>query len=542
MNRRIAAGLLVLALFASQLAFAADEPASPPAPQAASCAEIPNPRLADGKAEKPPVLMQNEDSTNFFFYHDIRPGDAGPAVDRYVDVLAASGVTLLLCNTNARRTNYRGNAWQAFWDGFDPDGPDDQPFLATIPLDARQRHRKLVANMLEVHRQGIDFPARVIERCRHHGIAPWITLRMNDVHYNDNLDHPFHSPLWRKPELFRQGDAGYFARALDYAHPEVRDHYRALIEETLARYDIDGLEFDFMREPYLFSVGKEAADRPLLTAWLREMRKLVDETARRRGHPIKLGVRVPSCPNAALGLGLDAPTWAREGLVDQVVVTPRWASLQFDMPLGAWRELLGDRVTLAGGLEVSYRPSPDVLPRPVTAEQATGAAVAVLAAGADAVYLFNYFQDGHPGWPIAEYERTLKALASLDEALKLPRRHAVTYRDIVAPGEAYHPPLPATGKEFAFELPLGPKPPADWQADATIEVAALPTDGAPPAVSVGGVAAEFRTDEPLENGHRLLTYSVPLAALAGHGRETITVAAQSEITLTRVEVGLRPGS
>ena len=38
---------------------------------------------------------------------------------------------------------------------------------------------------------------------------------------------------------------------------EVRDYYKALIVESLDRYDIDGLELDFMREPYLFSAGKE---------------------------------------------------------------------------------------------------------------------------------------------------------------------------------------------------------------------------------------------------------------------------------------------
>ena len=177
---------------------------------------------ADGENEKPHGVLQNEDSTNFFFYHDIPAGQAGQTIDRYVDVLAGAGVTVLLCNTNARRTNYRSDVWQAFWDGYDPDGPDDQPFLAPIAKDDRilaaianddrKAWRRLVGNMLEVHQQGIDFPARVIERCRHHGISPWITLRMNDVHFNANLDHPFHSPLWRKPELLRQGDPGYFAR------------------------------------------------------------------------------------------------------------------------------------------------------------------------------------------------------------------------------------------------------------------------------------------------------------------------------------------
>ena len=177
---------------------------------------------------------------------------------------------------------------------------------------------------------------------------------------------------------------------------------------------------------------------------------------------------------------------AREGLVDQVVVTPRWATLQFDMPLTEWRALLGNRVTLAGGLEVLYKPCGEIPPRRVTVEEAAGAAVAVLSGGADAVYLFNYFQDA--GWPIPEYQRMMRAFGSLDELSQMPRRHAVTYRDITIPGEVYRPPLPASGKELSFTLPLGPTPPAGWQAEATIELAAPSVGAASPAVSVNGVA------------------------------------------------------
>ena len=125
------------------------------------------------------------------------------------------------------------DVWPAYWDGYDPAGPDDQPFLAPVPLKQRRVWRKLTGNMLDVHRQGIDFPARVIDRSRQRKISPWITLRMNDVHENANLAHPIHSPLSRRPELFRQGTTGDFARALDYAQPEVRDHYRKLVVETL---------------------------------------------------------------------------------------------------------------------------------------------------------------------------------------------------------------------------------------------------------------------------------------------------------------------
>ena len=483
-------------------------------------------------------LLENEDCTDFFYTQKFPPGKAAEIADRYVDVLAGAGVTVLFCNTNSRRTNYRSDVWESFWDGYDPDGPDDQAFLAPIPEKDRKRFRNMIHNMFEVHRQGVDYPARIIERCRHHGISPWISLRMNDVHCNDNLEHPFHSPLWRKPEFFRKGHPGYYARGLDYAHAEVRDHYKALIVETLDRYDIDGLELDFMREPYLFSKGEEQAGGKILTQWLREVRKLVDQAAARRGHAVKVGVRIPSEPATALGLGLDAPTWAKEGLVDLVVATPRWRTMHFDIPLRKWRTLLGDRVTLAGGLETRCQP---YIGAPVSnrdPEYAVGAAVAVLAGGADVVYLFNYFQNGR--WSLADYQRLLNAFKSLDELCKLPRRHAVTPREIIVPGHDYRAPLPASGSTLSFDLPLGPTPPAGWQAQAIIEVASQGTDA--PAVSVNGVACALGKTDALDNGNRVLTYSIPLNALPGHNSDTIAVTAADgkPIKVMRVEARFAP--
>ncbi len=228
---------------------------------------------------------QNEDATNFFYYNYIPAGQAGETIDRYVDVLAEAGVTVLLWNTNARRTNYRSDVWQAFWDGYDPAGPDDQPFLAPIPAEqraqmwaqARRQHARGASTRHRLSRPGDRAAAGMRHVPLDHAADERRSLQRQP---RPSLSQP----LWRRLEMLRQGAPGYFARALDYAHPEVRDHYRALIVETLERYDVDGLELDFMREPYLFSAGKEPEGRLLLTAWLREIRGLVDTATKRRGH------------------------------------------------------------------------------------------------------------------------------------------------------------------------------------------------------------------------------------------------------------------
>jgi len=484
-------------------------------------------------------LMLNVDCTTFFQTHHIPDGKAGETIDRYVDVYASAGVKTLLCNTNARRTNYRSRVWDAWWDGYDPAGPDDQPFFAAIRPEQANRHRKTIDSMLAFDRQDIDYPARFIARCRHNGVSPWITLRMNDCHYADNPAHPFHGDFWKKhPQYCINPKGGYFGQCLDYAHPEVRDYYRALIVETLDRYDIDGLELDFMREPFLFSDGKQAEGGAILTGWLGEIRKLVDAAAARRGHPMRLGVRVPSRPETAKAMGLDAVAWAKAGLVDLIVPTPRWATIEFDMPMERWRELLGEsEATLAGGLEVLYRPYHAVTPRQVTLKQAAGAAAAVLARGADCVYLFNYFQDGHPDWLRADYLKTLNAMNSLDALRKMPRCVGVTYRDIRAAAEKYRPPLPASGKEIVLSLNPGPLPEENWDCLLSIAVEVPKAEQAsPPQVSVGGKPCRL-TSEKKEEKYSVFSYLVPRKALAENKAHEIKIdGAGRPLTVHRLEL------
>ncbi len=494
------------------------------------------------RAQTVPGPLHNEDETDFFWNVTIEAGKAGEAIDRYVDVMADAGVRVYLCNTNARKTNYRSAVWDAYWDGYDPDGPDDQPLFASTPKQDIPSFRKGIGAMLAVYRQGIDYPARVVARCRARGMSPWISLRMNDCHCNDVPEHAFHGGFWKKnPQLRRQNCSGYFATCLDYAKVEVRDFFEALAAESLARWDIDGLELDFMREPYLFSAGKEAEGRQILTAWLRGIRARTTAAAAARGHPVRLGVRVPSRPEVAFAMGLDAIGWAKEGLIDLLVVTPRWATLEFDMPLEQWREQLGGaKVTLAGGLEVLCRPAPDAPAAMVSPELAAGAATCVLSRGADAVYLFNYFQNGNVGWTRPVYLRTLAAMASLGALRPLPRSVAITYRDIVAPGEDYRAPLPATGNELSFRMQVGPAGDPRRPCEVRMGIGSPPDGTAPvPLVSANDRPCKFR-EQAAADGVRRITWDVPAGAIGADGACALKIASAGKdpVTVRSVELSI----
>jgi hypothetical protein len=317
----------------------------------------------------------------------------------------------------------------------------------------------------------------------------------------------------------------------------------SLIVETLDRYDLDGLELDFMREPYVFSADKEREGAPILTGWMREVRKRTTDAAAKRGHPVRLGVRVPSRPEVAVAMGLDATTWAKEGMIDVLVTTPRWATLEFDLPISQWRQALGNaKVALLGGLEVLYRPVPGGPASTVSPELAIGAATSVLSQGADAVYLFNYF----PGvFSVPIYQETLKAMASLDSVQKLPRRVGVTYHDITAPGEQYRAPLPATGKDTTLQIRLGPVSDRLWLCDVVVGVAPAPGRvGSALSVRVNGAQCQFQSEEPAKGELRLTSFRVPASALKGTEVHEVKVAseAQAPLGIRQVEMFLRPPS
>ncbi len=500
-------------------------------------------------------LYYNQDCTDFFFTARHAAGEGGAALDNFVDRLAAARIDVLVCNTNAQLVNYASQVWQTFWDGYDPDGPDDQPLLA--PLHARDPEaarawRRLIGNMWHLWAEGVDYPGRLLERCRRRGLSPWISLRMNDVHNNDEPGHPIHSRFWREhPEFYRRGCTGYFARALDYAHGEVRDHYLRLIDESLTRYDVDGLELDFLREPYVFSRGDEARGSTLLTDWLGQVKEQVRAHAARRGHPIALGVRVPSRPEASLAMGLDAPAWARAGLLDVLVVSPRWATIEYDMPLPQWRRLLDGRpVSLLGGLEILLGAHPGAPKRVVTAEEARGAAAQVLASGADGVYLFNFFPvDPHTAaseggdWRAAAHAETLGVLADAVQLDRLPRRHVLTFCDVAGPegGELFRPALPAAGSELEFALPTG----QCVTGDATLEVVLEAPAGAPlaaPAATVNGAAARLVRVQEEATAQRTATYAIEpgtLAAVAAN-RIRLRAAAGSPIRVVGIAIRVVP--
>ena len=278
-----------------------------------------------------PALILNEDDSHFFGSRSAEQMSL-EGLHAFVDQYANTKVSHLFLCPNAMKASHRSKVRDAIWEMGEGQKPPQEEFA-----------KKWCENARLLDERGLDPYAVWIARCREKKISPWLSMRMNDVHNVDDVDNYIHSSFWRKhPDYWRvPGGKGWTDRALDFGIPEVREHAMAYVRELLERYDPDGLELDWMRFGYHFRPGKEAEGVVILNQFMRDVRDLTRQWSAKRGHPIKLGARVPTLPDAAKGLGMDGVTWVREGLVDMLVPTPFWATTDFDIPITLWRERIG---------------------------------------------------------------------------------------------------------------------------------------------------------------------------------------------------------
>jgi hypothetical protein len=395
------------------------------------------------------MLILNEDNSHFF---SSRPAEAmtREGLQALVDGYAGSAVTHLFLSPNSMRASFRSRTREAIWDPVNGVEPDH-----VWPKNARL-----------LHTAGLDPYEIWIRRAREKGISPWLSMRMNDIHSVDVPDNFMHSEFWRShPELRRVPDGPvqpWTNYALNYSHPAVREHQMAFVRELLERYDPDGLELDWMRFGFHLTPGREQEEGEILTAFMREVRALTREWAQRRGHPIRLGVRAPAHPDAAAGLGIDAVSWAKEGLIDLIVPCPFWRTSDFDIPLELWRERLGpvaERVPVVPGFEHNLRAWLTGATVPNDLATLRGFAASMVQRGADSLYLFNWMDSQTRPVSAEDYAVLIRDGLTPKALEGLPRRHPVTYRDTVPRGFPDGTQLPVEARDGGtFRVPTGSVP------------------------------------------------------------------------------------
>lgn len=269
---------------------------------------------------------------------------------------------------------------------------------------------------------GID-PLRVmIDFAHQHRMELFWSMRMNDTHDGSTTNgqgpvlFAFNRLKNEHPEFllgnYREKPRHGSWSGVNYARAEIRELAFRYVEEVCRLYDVDGVELDFFRHPIFFRTTTRgepatAGERAGMTELLRRIRTMADEVGRARRRPILIAARVPDAVDYARAIGLEIDRWMADDLIDLLI------------PAGYFQ--LNDwtySVELARRHGVKVYPSLDETR--ITHEAAArlrmtdlgyrGRAAEAWAAGADGVYLFNFFDPRSPRWRELGDPRALSAM------------------------------------------------------------------------------------------------------------------------------------
>ena len=276
--------------------------------------------------------------------------------------------------------------------------PTEVPEAKGIELDqvewvSEWRQQEIMRLLFD---QGIDPWKASLEAAHEAGMEFWAGLRFNDLHGGRfqwksefRVNHPEYELGNQCPAGSHQSDPERPCHGLNFAVPEVRVHRLAQVEEVCTRYDVDGFEWDLNRHPGHHFPDMEAG-APMLTAYIREAKEMLNGVGDRRGRPVKFSVRVPGTVEACHRIAVEIETWIREGLVDYVSPSA-YHDTSTDLPFDHF-------VALADGKDVRIYASPGEMvgpglhwPPPI--ETLRAGAFNAWQQGVDGVYIFNY---NHP--------------------------------------------------------------------------------------------------------------------------------------------------
>ncbi len=243
--------------------------------------------------------------------------------------------------------------------------------------------------------EGIDPWKLALEAAHEAGMQYWVGKRFNDLHgprYEWRSEFRAQHPEYELGDECGSGLHGpgsvYGERCtgLNYAIPEVRAHRLAIVLEACERYDVDGFEWDFQREPG-HSVPNLPENGSILTAYVREARTKLNGIGDRRARPLGFGVRCPVTLEKCHAIGLELETWIAEGLVDYISPAPHWDSAT-DSPFEEFVDIAKDSECRVLGC-TSEQVGPGQHPLPPAGALRAGAMNA-WQQGVDGVYVFNF--------------------------------------------------------------------------------------------------------------------------------------------------------
>lgn len=173
---------------------------------------------------------------------------------------------------------------------------------------------------------GVDSAGRLVQETRKRGLEVFWSHRVSEVDISPSgrgaawkeAAHPFKQehPDWLLKTWWPHG-------LWNYAVPEVRQFKVDLLRQITEAYDLDGFQLDFARHVPCLPPGRQWEMRHHVTRFVRTVRIMLLDVARRRGRPILLAARVPRNLEGCRVDGFDIVEWSRQNLVDVLTLGTR---------------------------------------------------------------------------------------------------------------------------------------------------------------------------------------------------------------------------
>jgi hypothetical protein len=182
----------------------------------------------------------------------------------------------------------------------------------------------------------------IVDTLRNHGITVLANVRMNDHHgrliYWTPWEREHREWSLGKDTGARDWKSIGALRQMDYAVEGLRSYRYSILKEILEKFDLDGLQLDFGRTAPFLSEPK-GQNAQFMTQYVRKIRHLLDETARKRQREtMLLGVIVPWDVDFCRKEGLQVQGWIDEQLIDYV--SPgEWYYADWNIPLDRWHKM-----------------------------------------------------------------------------------------------------------------------------------------------------------------------------------------------------------
>lgn len=282
--------------------------------------------------------------------------------------------------------------------------------------------------------QGKDPLPIVIERGKEKGIETFYTFRVNDSGFGGEgtvlsgegwLLWPKikENPTWGQPSPFWPSPFQHF----NFAVAEVREYKLAIIREVVEKYDFDGIEIDWRCGYGCLPFYHKWEHRDHLTEFMRSVREMLQEIARKRGRPYLLAVRVPENIEGCHYDGIHIERWVKENLVDILALGCK----NFEVDLDAFKYMIkGTHIKLYPSMDDHHRASGYEQP---SIELYRGVASSFIQQGADGIYAFNWYPvpiilDSRANPQQEQLRRTALCEMGSTETLKLKNKIFATGR------------------------------------------------------------------------------------------------------------------